>query len=396
MAWPNPRKEIVRVCHQGRRNLLSLADLFKFGTAKAVSSNELPDIFPLSLTQATFIESDILSTYLKILTDVIERTHGLKEEFKPLLWDNCLQNEANEGLVTLLANAMTKKTELFLVYVPSVKVLRKATHEEQEKIRADYKKSGESKVGIFVSFKKYRRTEMLEIYSAFEYCVLSGLNKTLNISKAVQLKINKLRESVAVADAQVAVDQAKSIANALKNGNDVMLDKEDEIATATPDTSSTEKAITFLDAKRAFILGLPIAYVTGQQTGGIGSSGENDMRAVERGLIQYFVSIIQPVLKALWGAETEFKSQDFRQMTTALEVLKTFDLVSDENMPKEMKLEILARVFDVDLAEMKKQIEVETKERDKEEEENPPVDNIDPNVNPANKKSFNPKVRVNQ
>lgn len=349
---------------------MGLADLFKFGTTKSVSSNELPDIFPLSLTQAVFIESDILSTYLKILTDVIERTHGLKEEFKPLLWDNCLQNEANEGLVTLLANAMTKKSDLFLVYVPSVKVLRKATHQEQETIRADYKNSGESKVGIYVSFKKYRRTEMLEIYSAFEYCVLAGLNKNLNISKAVQVKVNKLRESVALADAQIAIDQGKSIATALKNGNDVMIDKEDEITTATPDTSSSEKAIGFLDAKRSFILGLPIAYVTGQQTGGIGSSGENDMRAVERGLVQYFVSIIQPVLKALWGQETEFKSQDFRQMTTALEVLKTFDLVSDDNMPKEMKLEILARVFDVDLEEMKKQIALETSEREKEEEEN--------------------------
>lgn len=374
---------------------MGIADLFKFGTTKT-TSNELVDIFPLTLTQAVFIKSDILSTYLKILTDVIERTHGIKEEFKPSLWDNCLQNEANEGLVTLLANAMTEKSDLFLVYKAlgqGASVLRKATTEEQEIIRKDYKAKGESKVGIYVSFKKYRRTEMLEIYSAFEYCVLSGLNKTLNISKAVQLKINKLRESVAVADAQVAIDQAKSIASALKNGNDVMLDSEDEITTATPDTSSSEKSIMFLDAKRAFILGLPIAYITGQQTGGIGSSGENDMRAVERGLVQYFVSIIQPVLKALWGLETEFKSQDFRQMTTALEVLKTFDLVSDENLPKEMKLEILARVFDIDLEEMKKQIETETLEREKEVEENPPIE-IEPKIAP--KQLNQPKTRVNQ
>ena len=86
-----------------------------------------------------------------------------------------------------------------------------------------------------------------------------------------------------------------------------MTDKEDEITNATPDISTDEKAILFLDAKRAYILSLPWLYVTGEQTG-IGASGENDMRAVERGLKQYFVSIIQPVVKALWGVETEFKS----------------------------------------------------------------------------------------
>ena len=65
-------------------------------------------------------------------------------------------------------------------------------------------------------FKKYRRTEMLEIYSAFEYCVLAGLNKKLNISKATQIKVKDLRASVSLADAGVAIEQAKSIAKALE------------------------------------------------------------------------------------------------------------------------------------------------------------------------------------
>lgn len=359
---------------------MGISDIFSFGfkSSKELSNSEIEEIFPLALQQTDFIHSDILHTYLKILTDVIERTHGLKKEFEASLWDNCLQNEASRGLVTLLAEAMTYKRDLFLVYVPSVKLLRVADAKEQEQIREDYKKSGESSVGVFVSFKKYRRTEMLEIYSAFEYCVLAGLNKKLNVSKALQLKINELRASTSLADSSVAVEQAKSIAKALKNGNDVMIDKNDEILAASVDMSADEKSIMFLDSKRAFILDLPIAYVTGEQTGGIGSSGENDMRAVERGLKQYFVSIIEPVVKALWKAEVEFKSQDFRQMSTALEVLKTFDLVSDENMPKEMKLEILARVFDVDLQEMKKQIEAETESREDDLEENPPPPNVTP------------------
>lgn len=364
---------------------MGIGDIFSFGfkSNKELAASEIEEIFPLALNKSDFSRSDILHTYLKILTDVVERTHGLPDKVQTALWDNCLQNEASKGLVTLLAEAMTDKSDLFLVYVPSVNLLRKADHKEQEQIRSDYKSTGESKIGIYVSFKRYRRTEMLEIYSSFEYCVLSSLNKTLNIAKAVQIKINELRSSTALADSGVAIEQAKSVAKALRNGNDVLIDKNDEIATANPDTSTTEKAIGFLDAKRAFILDLPIAYVTGEQTGGIGSSGENDMRAVERGLKQYFVSILQPVFKALFGADTEFKSQDFRQMTTALEVLKAFELSSDtELMSMEAKQEIIARVFDLDPEKERKAIEEEI--ANQEDAPNNPPPPAQPNqVNPA-------------
>lgn len=348
--------------------------MFNFFKGATDENAELPEIFPLNVVQKDFIRMDIVSTYIKILTDCVERTHGLKKELEPILWDNCVQTDANEGLITLIANAMTDQKDLFLVYVPSVKVLRKADSKEEEKIRADYKKAGESSTGVFISFKKYRRTEMLLVYSGFEYCVLGSLNKTLNISKAVQIKINDLRASVSLADSEVAKAQGKAIADALSKGKDVMLDVKDTIETASPDTSSTEKAIGFLDAKKSWILSLPIAYVSGLQTPGIGSTGEADMRAVERGLKQYFVSILKPVIKSLFGIETEFKSQDFRQMTTALEVLKTFDLVSDENMSRDAKQEIVARVFELDQAQEEKNLKKDAKDREKELKQNGPQD----------------------
>jgi hypothetical protein len=341
---------------------------FAFRATAETCDSELPEIFPLALRCDVFTKADILQTYTKILADTLERTHGLSEDLSPLLWDSCVQTDAAEGLVTLLANAMSAQTELFLVYKPSVKVLRKADRQEEARIRQDYKQNGESAVGVFLSFKGYTRTEMLLIYSAFEYCVLGSLNKTLNVAKAVQLKINELRSSTALVDSEIAINQGKAIARALSNGRDVMIDAKDSIDTAKPDTSSTEKAIGFLDAKRAYILGLPLSYISGLQTGGIGSTGEADMRAVERGLKQYFVSIVRPVLKALFGVQTEFKSQDFREMNTALEVLKTFDLVSDENLSKEAKQEILARVFDLDPEEELKNLEAQD-----EAEGEPPV-----------------------
>lgn len=357
--------------------------LFNFLAGGSSTDNGLEEIFPLNVVKNDFIRTDIVSTYIKILTDTVERTFGIKPELEPLLWDNCVQTDATEGLITLLANAMTDQKDLFLVYVPSVKVLRVATSQEEKQIREDYKTKGESKVGVFISFKKYRRTQMLNIYSDFEYCVLGSLNKTLNISKAVQVKISDLRGSVSLVDSEVAKSQGKAIANALSNGKDIMIDAKDTIETATPDTSATEKAIGFLDAKKSWILSLPTSYVSGLQTPGIGSTGEADMRAVERGLKQYFVSIIRPTLESLFGIKVEFKSQDFRQIDTALEVLKTFDLVTDENISATSKLNIIARVFELDLDQEKKNLEKEAKEREKESKKNQPSINSQANPTPS-------------
>jgi hypothetical protein len=343
-----------------------------FKSNAELSDSEIQEIFPLALQSDLFIRSDILNTYTKILTDTMERTHGLDEKQEPLLWDSCVQSEANHGLISMLALAMTRKLELFLVYLPSVQLLRKATFDEQEKIREDYKKSGESKTGVYISFQRYHRTDMLEIYSSFEYCVLASLNKTLNASKALQIKVSDLRSSVSLADSGVAKDQARSIAKALKNGNDVLLDVKDMIETAKLDTSPAQKSIDFMDAKRAYILGLPLSYINSEQTPGIGSTGEADMRAVERGLKQYFNSVLRPVLKAVFGADTEFRSQDFREMATALEAAKTFDLVSNETISSQAKQEIIARLFDLDPEEEQKNLEADAKQAELDKKNNPP------------------------
>lgn len=322
---------------------------------------ELKTIFPFETTLVNFIRWDIIQTYVKILTDVVERSHGLADKYQPSLWDNCVQSDAAHGLLTLLAHAMIDMSDLFLVFSTSTKVVRKATAEEASQIRDDYAKGNESKVGVYISFKGYRRTVMLKIYSELEYCVLSSLHKTVNISKAVQIRVNDLRASVSLKDSAVAEAQARAIASALERGRDVYLDAKDDIVSATPDTTATEKAIMFLDAKRSFILGLPVCYITGEQTAGMNSSGGADAKAIERGLKSYFVSIIQPVFKALYSSEVDFKSEDYDNLDSGLNAIKTFDLTSEEYMSTVAKQAVVQRLFDLDADEEKKNLAADAK-----------------------------------
>lgn len=323
---------------------MSLASFFGW-TALENSSNEIPDIFPFSIVERDFVSTDIVNIFAKILTDVLERTQGLPEKHLPLLWDNCLASESQDGLVSMLSKAMAEKKELFLVFDPAVNLIRKAKPTEETLIKADYLAKGQSVVGVYVTFKNYSRTDMLKIYSVLEYCTIASLSKSMRLSKAIQLKFNELRSSVGLTDSEVAKGQGRSIATSLANGNDVMLDAKDIIETAKPDLTATQSAMEFINEKRSFYLGLPASYITGRAPKGMGDSGEGDAKAIERGLKNYFFSIIKPTVEAIFGVKLTFKSEDFRQISSSLEALKTFELTSDELISKENKNLIVNKLF---------------------------------------------------
>lgn len=320
-----------------------------FGWSVASSHEELPEIFPIAMRREDFIKTDVVEIFKKILTDVVERTQGLKDDLVPLLWDNCLKSSSPDGLITMLAKAMSDKKELYLVYDKAVGVVREATFSEASQIKEDYKAKAESSVGVYVSFKNYVRSDMIKLYSGLEFCTVGALNKAMNLSTAIQIKINDLRASVSLGDSAEAKRQALEIAKSLSNGKDVYLDAKDSIENSMPDLTSVKASIEFLDAKRSFYLGLPAAYINGEQTGGLGTTGENDTKAIERGLKAYYFSIIKPTIEAVFGVKLSYKSQDFRQVTQALEAVKTFELVGEDMLTIDQKRLIVCGLLDIEV-----------------------------------------------
>lgn len=315
---------------------------FGFGQSTSV---ELPDIYPIPIAQGEFVKIDVQNIYTRILTDVLERTEGIPNDKQKLLWDNCSAGESQDGLVTLVAKAMVSKTDLFLVYDKSVKVIRKATSAEEQKIKDDYKTKAESPIGIYITFKNYTRTDMVKLYSALEHCSVGGLYKAMNLSKAVQLKFNELRSSVGMNDSADVKTQAKAIADGLKDGKDIMLDAKDIIETAKPDLTATNSAMEFIAAKQSFYLGLPASWITGQQSKGLSDTGKSDSKSVERGLKPYYFSIIKPVCDMLFGVVTSFKSEDFDMLTSANETLKTFEITDEKYISADNKLKIVSKLY---------------------------------------------------
>lgn len=323
---------------------MNLATMFGF-TRTSYANNELPNIYPMSIQESDFVDTDVRNIYARILTDVLERTQGVPEKSQNLLWDNCVASESSDGLVTLLSKAMTNKRELFLVYERALSLIRKATSDEEILIRGDYKKSGKSPRGIYITFKNYHRTDMVRLYSALEYSTVCSLSKQMKLSSAIQLKFTDLRKSTGLIDSKDVVDQAKLIASGLSLGRDVMLDEKDALETAKPDLTATNSAVDFIVNKQAFYLGMPATYITGESAKGLGDSGQGEAKAVDRGLKNYYFSVIKPVIEEIFGVTTTFKSEDFSQVASSLEALKTFELTSDELLSQDNKRIIINKMF---------------------------------------------------
>lgn len=314
---------------------------------------EIPNIYPMPIAQKDFVAVDVQNIFSRILTDAFERTHGIPDDEKMLIWDSCMASDVSDGLVTMLAKAMSEKQELFIVYIKNLKLIRKATAEETSIIREGYKKKAEpvkvdGGVGIFVTFKNFKKVDMVRFYSALEFCSVGGLWKQSNLSQALQLKFKDLRGSVANSDAPSAKTQAEGIAKNLGDGKDVALDGDDTIETAKPDVTATNSSLEMIQKKQSLYLGMPASYLAGEGSTGLSDSGKSDQKAVDRGLRNYFFSIVKPVSDGIFGVNTEFKAEDSEGVSSALEVLKTMDTTSNEFLSKENKTKAVNKAFGLD------------------------------------------------
>lgn len=323
----------------------------------SAADDTLPDIFPIPILEKDFVKIDVQNIYTRILTDVLERTQGIAEKNKPLLWDNCLASEKQDGLVTLLACAMADKKELFLVYAPALNVVRKATQEEETQIRDAYKVKAEPVklslgTGLYVTFKNYCKSDLVKFYSALEYCAVGGLWKAANISKSVQIKINELRASVSLNDSAAAKSQAKAMAVGMSEGRDILCDAKDVIQSLAPDMTATNATLDLIAKKQSFYLCLPPTYFGAESKATMHDTGKGDSRKVEQGLKGYFFSIVKPVAEGLFGGKLSFKSDDAEGLETALKTLETMDRTSNEFMNGENKTLVVNKAFGLDADEV--------------------------------------------
>ncbi len=294
---------------------------FSFGLKKAVTPTEymLSCPFRFGMDEHVFIHLFMTNFYKKVLTDCIHRTAGLSAEQAATLWDNSVATAQNEGLITLLAEALYGKAELYLVYKNGV--VREADDQEKKLIQEnrlnDY--------GVCVNFTKYGLTDILRVFAGMLLAILQSAHVGMNVSKALQIGISNLRETVAEGNKEDAIAQAKAINDSLKDGKSILKDAADVISATQFDSEPMEKSLQVFFGLLSFFTGFNAAYLAGDLVSGLSGTGEGNEQAIERALANYFNAILKPTLDALFKVSVKFKSNNWRKLAEIASLLPALE-----------------------------------------------------------------------
>jgi hypothetical protein len=349
-----------RLDESGKRKEEQMSDILSFanslkskiGNAVFGQNTELKwsfdNPFPFPISQVGYVGNRLMHLYSKILRDCYSRTAGIDDKLKPLFWDTVVKSygksNADKGLISLLADAMANRKDLFLIYRKDV--LRTADNAETQEIKEAFERGKSAKGGGFwFSFRGFEMSLILDVLLSLQFAAMSTTYTGMNASKALQLKIHQLRVLVADSEKEAPQKQAKAIVDGIKNGNSVLLDALDKVETTAVDMTSTKTSIDFIGGLIAETLNMPLYYVNGELQTGLNATGEADNSAVERGLEAFFNSIFKPVVDELFNLQVSFVSEKWRLLLSSGSALKTLESISEQIIPLRVKQKVAESVL---------------------------------------------------
>lgn len=289
--------------------------------------------YRLGMGERAFINTKTLMLYRRLLSRCYHKTTGWNDETVDSIAMSVfmsIENSATKnGTIPLVADAMTNRAKIYLVYSEQAGLVRQANMDERTALDEAYSSNNNAlgKLpnglrGMVLDFTNYELTLLIKCYMAMIYAVMDAANTQVNMSRSIQIKINKLRDNISVLTSDDATKQANNINSALKSGDSVLVDKLDEIIQTAINADSTEKALNIFYSGLAADLGLSVSFVSGVLTSGMSATGDADINYEEEGIKDYWSTIWKPICIRLYGeSKVKFLSDRWRNMSAKLQNL---------------------------------------------------------------------------
>lgn len=321
---------------------MAFPKLFKTLTGGTVIT-DLVNPYTLSVEQRIFVDFQTSLLYQKILKRCYAKSKGLSDDEARNLWDSVELSNAKYGTITLISNAMTAKKELILVNDSGI--VRVADNKEAEAIKKAYADGGQTEnKSVYMNFSKYTMTDIIKVYMGLVYDIMSSAKTNLGLAKAVQIKINDMRKLIATSSSENPSEQAKAIAEALKDGKSVGIDAGDTIETTQLQTQPVVDGLKLVYGCLASLLGVSTSFVAGELTSGMAVTGEADVNANEDGIKDFFNSVFKPIHEKLFDKKITFKTDNWRKIKEFATIIPFVE--SSMYIEDEQKKELLKSIFE--------------------------------------------------
>lgn len=289
--------------------------------------------YRLKIEEQKFIQLKTRALYERILKQCYHKTGGIRESDKnqvalSMFVSVELSTRAN-GTIPLVAKAMESNQRIALVYNPDLGLTRIANGAEEEYLLNEYRENknavGQLDAGLrgmVLDFTNFALTKLIKSYMAMIYAVMDSANTQVNLARSLQIKLNKLRESISVNASPEAIATARDINAGLKDGKSALLDAGDNIIQTAISAESVEKALDIFYSALAADLGLSMSFVSGVLTSGMSATGDADINYEENGIKDFWISIWRPIMIKLYGQDkVKFLTDRWRLLTARMQTL---------------------------------------------------------------------------
>lgn len=304
-------------------------------TPRTAEMTTLSCPYKLLMCERDFIRIKTIALFERILKRCYHKTQGWKggDKIENLIAQSVFlsveHGTEQNGTIPLVARAMYQRQRLYLVYAENLGLVRRADTNEQNELTELYKNNsnatGKLKNGLrgmILDFTNYDLSLLIKCYMALIYAVMDSGNTQVNLSRSLQIKINKLRDNISVLTSDDATSQANNINDALKRGNSVLLDNLDNVIQTAINADSIDKALNIFYSSLAADLGLSVSFVSGILTSGMSATGDADINYEENGIKDFWTSVWRPICNRLYGQESvSFATDRWRNLTAKLQNL---------------------------------------------------------------------------
>lgn len=312
-----------------------------------IPSTELTGI---DYEQAKFIQASIQSLYERILWRVVNEVDA-DEKTLENIQRSCATNYTlrnQKGFIEYVAKAMSQKQVIILTKreVEYVQGLSFYLFESEVK-GAGWAKRDDEVINpdeIILDFSHFKLTDMLRVYYMLLFNALDGAGKGVNISQALLLKIADLNKITHEdRNLEILKNQLSELDESIRGGRLAFVDGDSSVEFASFDIEPTKLVIDFIYRSIANVIGYPLSFVTGEDTGSsLGDTGEAERKRIRRANEYFFLSIILPLLEDVYRKTFTLRTE----IENSKQMVEMFNWAeSDTMLTYDAKVRTLSNMF---------------------------------------------------
>lgn len=303
----------------------------------SITEIDINDYFELK--KVDFIYIFLSALYQRIFNYCWSRTIVKNKKFnETILFDCFLKTAQTKGFISLMIDALIFGKQEILTYDPILNVIEIKNYDNNHEINKKVKNQ------IILDFTSNKKIYLLKQYASIYYDCLHSLAEKSKINGALILKLATLTDNISLDEKLSVKQQALSVQSGINNGNGAVIDSKSDIDLLNADCEPEQKQIENIKQEiSSFFDGMPLNFLFGTSTAGIGASGENDTDSLERSIYSFFNTYWKPYFNGLFADNIDFKVENWRQIANARDIINIVE--TTEYLDEKNKKEIILNIF---------------------------------------------------